>query len=63
MKIHYLSGSIPSEISHTLSKLKMCQAFSDAGHKVLLTGVDSKHPKSLKEFYDLSDDFEVRLQK
>lgn len=64
MKIHYLSGSsFPSEISHTLSKLKMCQAFSDAGHKVLLTGVDSKHPKSLKEFYDLSNDFEVRLQK
>ena len=64
MKIHYLSGSsFPSEISHTLSKLKMCQAFSNSGHKVLLTGVDSKHPRSLKEFYDLSDDFEVRLQK
>jgi len=63
MKIHYISGSsFPSEISHTLSKLKMCQAFSDAGHKVLFTGVDSKHSKSPKEFYDLSDDFTISLQ-
>ena len=64
MKIHYISGSsFPSEISHTLSKLKMCQAFSDAGHQVLFTGVDSNHSKSPKEFYDLSDDFTLSLQK
>lgn len=64
MKIHFLSGSsFPSEISHTLSKMKMCQAFSDAGHHVLFSGVDSKHSKSSKEFYDLSDDFTLSLQK
>jgi len=40
MKIHYISGSsFPSEVSHTLSKIRMCQAFTEAGHEVYLLGL------------------------
>ena len=39
MRILYLSSArFPSEVSHTLSIMRMCQAFVDSGHKVLLTG-------------------------
>ena len=41
----------------------MCQAFSEAGHQVLFTGIASQHSKTPKEFYDLSDDFTLLLQK
>lgn len=64
MKIQYISGSsFPSEISHTLSKMRMCQALSDAGHDVLFTALDAVHKKAPNEFYDLKGDFKIALQK
>ena len=64
MKIQYVSGSaFPSEISHTLSKMRMCQAFSDAGHDVLLTAIDSGKEKDLIKFYGLKGGFKISLQK
>ena len=52
MKIQYVSGSaFPSEISHTLSKMRMCQAFSDAGHDVLLTAIDAGKEQDQLRFY------------
>lgn len=64
MKILFVSGStFPSEVSHTLSKLKLCQAFSDQGHEIVLTGVRSKKIKiSAEDFYGLSGDFKLVLQ-
>lgn len=64
MKIQYISGSsFPSEISHTLSKMRMCQAFSDAGHDILFTALDAEHEKTPNEFYGLKGDFKLVLQK
>jgi len=64
MKIHYISGSsFPSEVSHTLSKIRMCQAFTEAGHEVILTGINSDHKKTPNEFYSLKGDFKISLQK
>lgn len=64
MKIQYVSGSaFPSEISHTLSKIKMCQAFSDAGHDVLLTAIDAAKEQDLIKFYGLKGGFKISLQK
>lgn len=64
MKIQYISGSTyPSEISHTLSKMRMCQAFSDAGNEVLLTAIDGESTKDPIEYYGLKGGFKVVLQK
>jgi glycosyltransferase involved in cell wall biosynthesis len=39
MRILYLSrAQFPSEVSHTLSIMRMCQALTDSGHEVILTG-------------------------
>jgi len=39
MKVLYLSAAwLPSEISHSLSIMRVCQAFVDSGHEVVLTG-------------------------
>jgi len=64
MKIHYISGSIfPSEVSHTLSKMRMCQAFSNEGYNILLTGLDAGLNLDPIEFYGLKGGFEIKLQK
>jgi glycosyltransferase involved in cell wall biosynthesis len=43
MKILYISSALfPSQKSHTLSIMRMCQAFSDFGHEVVLGGVRPK---------------------
>jgi len=64
MKIQYVSGSaFPSEISHTLSKMRMCQAFSDAGHDVLLTAIDAGKEQDQIKFYGLKGGFKISLQK
>ena len=64
MKIQYVSGSaFPSEISHTLSKMRMCQAFSDAGHDVLLTAIDAGKEQEPISFYGLKGGFKISLQK
>jgi glycosyltransferase involved in cell wall biosynthesis len=61
MKILYLSKAIlPSEISNSLSIMRMCQAFVDSGHEVLLTGVaPSKSAPEPIKYYGLSGGFEV----
>lgn len=48
-KILYLSRAVfPSKVAHTLSIMRMCQAFVDAGHEVTLVGranpLDSSDP-------------------
>jgi len=43
MKILYLSRALlPSEVSHSLSIMRFCQAFTDSGHELVLTGVAPK---------------------
>jgi glycosyltransferase involved in cell wall biosynthesis len=62
MKILYLSGSVfPSEISHTLSKIRVCKAFSESGHTVLLSGVGDASSVEVKEFYGVDSSFDVKL--
>lgn len=42
MKILYISRALlPSEISHSLSMMRVCQAFTDCGHEVVVTGRSS----------------------
>lgn len=63
MRIQFISGSeFPSEISHTLSKMRMCQALSDCGHKVLLTGIKSKILQDPILYYGLKGNFDIYLQ-
>ncbi len=61
MKILYLSKAIlPSEISNSLSIMRMCQAFADAGHEVVLTGIAPYKgaPDPIK-YYGLRGGFEI----
>jgi glycosyltransferase involved in cell wall biosynthesis len=53
---------IPSEISHTLSIMRLCQAFTDQGHDVTLSAVaSSRHPLDPIKYYGLRGGFDVRL--
>lgn len=63
MKILYLSAAlIPSEISHSLSIMRFCQAFKDAGHEVTLSAItQSRAPVDAVAFYGLHGGFDVRL--
>jgi glycosyltransferase involved in cell wall biosynthesis len=61
MKILYISRAIlPSEISHSLSIMRVCQAFSDEGHKVVLIGI-KPHKEDVEpiKYYGLKGGFEV----
>jgi glycosyltransferase involved in cell wall biosynthesis len=63
MKILYLSRALlPSEISNSLSIMRVCQAFTDSGHAVVLTGLarrrDAMDPVA---FYGLRGGFRVVL--
>src|SRR5690349_2916770 len=60
MKILYLSNArLPSEISHSLSIMRMCQAFTDEGHDVLLTGIAGKTDADPVSYYGLRGGFRV----
>ena len=65
MKILYLSAAvIPSEISHTLSIMRLCQAFADQGHEVTLSAVASSgNPPDPVGYYGLRGGFDVRLNR
>lgn len=65
MKILYISGSkFPSEVSHTLSKMRMCQALADEDHEVMLLGMRSEqHQVDPMQYYGLRGGFQVRLWK
>lgn len=63
-RVLYLSGGrFPSEVSHTLSIMRMCQALASAGNRVLLTGKTSLpvSEEDLMTYYGLSGGFEVSL--
>lgn len=68
MKILYISGAtFPSEVSHTLSKMRMCQAFHDAGHKVALSAVtfnsQDLSSNDVVQYYGLRGGFSLFLKK
>mgnify|MGYP001195289087 FL=1 len=43
MKILYISNSIiPSRTANSIHVMKMCQAFADNGHEVILLAPDKK---------------------
>lgn len=61
MRILYVSRAIlPSETSNSLSIIRVCQAFADKGHEVLLSGIRHRalHP-NVHAYYDTSRDFDV----
>jgi glycosyltransferase involved in cell wall biosynthesis len=61
MKILYLSAArLPSEESHSLSIMRVCQAFADQGHEVILSGVvPGDDPPDPIAFYGLRGGFKV----
>lgn len=63
--ILYVSRAlIPSTISHSLSIMKMCQAFSDQGHKVTLIGLEpSNASQEPAAYYGLPGGFDVQRVK
>lgn len=67
MRIIYVSGAIfPSEVSHTLSKVRVCQAFVDDGHNVILSGVKNNKviiPDSIPNYYGVKGGFDIFLKK
>ena len=64
MKILYLSGSsFPTVVSHTLSKMRMCQAFYDAGHSVMLSAAAGSDNKDVINYYGLRGGFKLALKK
>ena len=61
MKIVYLSAAVlPSEKSHSLSIMRVCQALTDAGHDVTLSGIapHTGAPDPIA-FYGLSGGFRI----
>ena len=64
MRILYLSNaSFPSEITHTLSMLRVCRLFSEHGHRVLLTGLRARPLTDAEIFayYGMESTFELAL--
>ena len=63
MKILYISNAVlPSEVSHSLSIMRVCQAFKDAGHEVLLTGIrNEKISDNPVSYYGLTGGFDIEL--
>ncbi len=64
MRIFYISNAvIPSEASRSLSIMRVCQAFSDAGHEVLLDCIapSGNHPEPVS-YYGLKGGFSVICQ-
>ena len=55
MKIAYISNSIiPSKAANSIHVMKMCQAFADNGHEVILLAPDrkSEYEKKIDDVYD-----------
>ncbi len=60
MKIAYISKSIiPSRTANSIHVMKMCQAFADNGHEVVLLAPDSKNQYE-KNVDDIFDHYGVR---
>lgn len=66
MKIVYISNSIiPSRTANSIHVMKMCQAFADNGHQVVLLAPNRKKEyekgvEDIYEFYGVKKSFEVR---
>ncbi len=66
MRILYISKSIiPSRSANSIHVMKMCQAFSDNGHEVILIAPDikNKYEKGIKdifEYYGVQKNFEIK---
>ena len=66
MKIIYVSKSIiPSRAANSIHVMKMCQAFADNGHKVVLLAPNLKHHyernvKDIYEYYGVKKNFEIK---
>jgi glycosyltransferase involved in cell wall biosynthesis len=60
MRITYISKSIiPSRTANSIHVMKMCQAFADNGHEVVLLAPDSKNEYE-KDINDIYDNYGVR---
>jgi len=65
LKIVYISDSIiPSRTANSIHVMKMCQAFADNGHEVILLAPDykDKYEKGINniyEFYNVKGNFEI----
>jgi len=66
MKILYISKSvIPSRTANSIQVMKMCQAFSDNGHEVVLLAPDlktqyEKNVDNIYKYYGVRKNFEVK---
>src|SRR5262245_16221268 len=65
MKLAYIAGSpLPSRIASSIQVAKMCQAFADAGHEVLLLTPDrpevERDTGDVHAFYGVRRNFEIR---
>ena len=66
MRILYISKSIiPSRSANSIHVMKMCQAFSDNGHEVVLIAPDikNKYEKGIEdifEYYGVQKNFEIK---
>ena len=66
MKILYISKSIiPSRSANSIHVMKMCQALSENGHKVILLAPDikSKYENNIYdiyEYYGVKKNFEIK---
>ena len=66
MKILYISKSIiPSRTANSINVMKMCEAFADNGHEVVLLAPDIKDKyetgiDNIYEFYGVIKNFKVK---
>ncbi len=66
MKIVYISNSIiPSRTAKSIHVMKMCQAFTDNGHEVVLLAPDrykeyENNIVDLYNYYGVRNNFEIR---
>ena len=66
MKIIYISKSIiPSRAANSIHVMKMCQAFADNGHKVVLLAPHLKNYyerniNDVYEYYGVKKNFEIK---
>ena len=66
MKILYISkSSIPSRTANSIHVMKMCQAFADNGHEVVLLAPDIKNRvekgvQDLHNYYGVKKNFKIK---
>ena len=66
MRILYISKSIiPSRTANSINVMKMCQAFSENGHEVVLLTPDlkDKYEKNINDvynYYDVNKNFKIK---